>query len=75
MTISRLLFAVLIKVSGTTTSTGLTVRCELENNRYPKGVTVPDAEMAAINITRSDFHGDWNYTISPARPPNRALVL
>jgi hypothetical protein len=29
--------------------------------------------MATINITRADFHGDWNYTISPAQ--NRALIL
>jgi hypothetical protein len=21
--------------------------------------------MAAINITRHDFHGEWNYTIKP----------
>jgi hypothetical protein len=51
----------------------LTVCCELDNNRYPKGITVSDAEMAAINITRSDFHGEWNYTISPARQPNREI--
>jgi Rhodopirellula transposase DDE domain len=41
--------------------------------RYPKGITVSDAEMAAINITRAEFHGDWNYTISPAS--NRVLIL
>ena len=53
----------------------MTVSCELDNNRYPKGIIVSDAEMAAINITRSEFHGEWNYTISPTRPPNRALIL
>jgi hypothetical protein len=62
-------------IAATTTSTGLTVRCELDKKRYPKGITVSDAEMAMINITRADFHGDWNYTISPSRPPNRALIL
>jgi hypothetical protein len=44
-------------IAGTTTSTGLKVHCELD--------TVSDEEMAAIHITRDDFHGDWNYTISP----------
>ena len=34
-------------ISATTTSTGLEVRCELDANPYPKGVTVSDAEMAA----------------------------
>ena len=24
-----------------------------------------DAEIAALNIKRDEFHGEWNYTISP----------
>jgi Rhodopirellula transposase DDE domain len=60
-------------IAATTTRTGLTVRCELDRKRYPKGIVVTDAEMAKINITRADFHGDWNYTISPTK--NRALIL
>jgi hypothetical protein len=60
-------------ISATTTRTGLTVHCELDQNRYPKGIVVSDAEMATLYITRADFHGDWNYTISAAQ--NRALVL
>ena len=45
-------------IAATTTKTGLTVRCEIDYNRYPKGITVADAEMAALNITRHDFHGE-----------------
>jgi transposase len=52
-------------ISATTTDTGLTVQCELDTNLYPKGIAVSDKEMAAINITRADFHGEWNYTITP----------
>ena len=52
-------------IAATTTKTGLTVRCEIDENLYPKGVKVSDAEMAAINIVRHEFHGDWNYTIAP----------
>jgi hypothetical protein len=52
-------------ISATRTQTGLTVRCELDRARYPKGVTVSDAEFAAINITRDAFHGEWNYIIHP----------
>ena len=51
-------------ISATTTKTGLTVRCEIDHNLYPKGITVSDAEMAALNITRDEFHGEWNYTIA-----------
>ena len=31
--------------------------CELDKNYYPKGVALSDAEMAAQNIQRADFHG------------------
>ena len=39
--------------------------CCLDENDYPKAIKVSDAEMAAINIACDDFHGEWNYTISP----------
>ena len=52
-------------ISATTTKTGLTVRCQLDTGQYPSGIVVSDAEMAAINIQRAEFHGEWNYTISP----------
>jgi hypothetical protein len=52
-------------ISATQTQTGLTVRCELDRARYPKGIAVSDAEFAAINISRDAFHGEWNYTIHP----------
>src|SRR5215217_2599084 len=60
-------------ISATTTDTGLTVRCELDANPYPKGIAVSDQEMAAINITRADFHGEWNYTIQPSNRSNTAV--
>ena len=62
-------------ISATTTKTGLTVRCELDTGQYPSGIVVSDAEMAAINIKRAEFHGEWNYTISPnAYPPDCAFI-
>jgi transposase len=62
-------------ISATTTKTGLTVRCELDTGQYPSGIVVSDAEMAAINIKRAEFHGEWNYTISPnAYPPECAFI-
>jgi hypothetical protein len=41
---------------------------------YPKDVGVSDAEMAAINIQHADFHGEWNYTISPMQPSDGAVI-
>ena len=52
-------------ISATTTEPGLTVRCQLDKNAYPKGIAVSEQDMAAINLTRDEFHGDWNYTIRP----------
>ncbi len=45
-------------IGNTKTKTGLSVKAELDNSEYPKGIKVPDAEFAAINIVRDDFHGD-----------------
>jgi Rhodopirellula transposase DDE domain len=60
-------------IAATTTKTGLTVRCELDTDPYPSGIVVSDAEMADLNLTRDQFHGEWNYTISP-KPSDRALI-
>jgi len=53
-------------IAATTTTGGLTVRAELDENKYPKGVKISDAAFAALSISRHVFHGEWNYTISPA---------
>jgi hypothetical protein len=58
-------------ISATTTDTGLKVRAELDENKYPKGVKVSDLQMAAVNLTRHSFHGDWNYTVSSRRKTSR----
>jgi hypothetical protein len=60
-------------ISATTTDTGLTVRCQLDPNTYPKGISVPDQEMQALNLLRDNFHGDWNYTIRPRHRPDRSI--
>jgi hypothetical protein len=56
-------------IAATTTKTGLKVRCELDRNTYPAGVKVSDAEIEAVNLTRHEFHGEWNYTVSPNPSP------
>jgi hypothetical protein len=56
-------------IGATTTETGLKVCCEIDANLYPKGIVVSDVEIQAINISRHEFHGEWNYTISPNQQP------
>jgi transposase len=50
-------------ITNTTTTTGLTVRCELDPNLYPTKIKLTDQQKEAIPLTRHEFHGDWNYTI------------
>jgi hypothetical protein len=52
-------------IANTRTATGLKVRCVLDTNNYPAKTIVTDKQMAQLQITRADFHGDWNYTIHP----------
>jgi len=61
-------------IGATTTSTGLAVHCQLDESQYPTGVKVSDEEMAALAITKHDFHGDWNYTISPRTGPVETVI-
>lgn len=53
-------------IASTTTRKGLTVRCALDTNKYPKGIKVSDEELKQVNIHRDEFHGEWNYTIHPS---------
>ena len=52
-------------IGATTTKTGLRVRAALDENTYPVKIQVTDEELAAVKITRQEFHGEWNYTIAP----------
>ena len=52
--------------------TGLTVTAGLDDTMYPKGIKITGREMADLetqHLTGHDFHGYWNYTVSPADQP------
>jgi hypothetical protein len=51
-------------IASTTTTTGLTVRCELDPNLYPTKIKLTDQQKESIPLTRHLFHGDWNYTVT-----------
>jgi hypothetical protein len=52
-------------IANTRTSKGLTIHSALDQNSYEKGIKISDEEMAVLNITLDDFHGEWNYSIRP----------
>jgi hypothetical protein len=49
----------------TTTTTGLRVEAALLAGDYPTGLTVADAEMAALALERHPVCPTWNYTLRP----------
>ena len=48
--------AIVELIAATTTKAGLTVRCVLDQNNYPKGVKVSDKLLAALNLKKDAFH-------------------
>jgi transposase len=61
-------------IAATTTTKGLTVRCNLDTNKYPKGIKISDKEFRQVKIVRDDFHGEWNYTIQPCSARNVNVI-
>jgi hypothetical protein len=57
--------AIVELIGSTKTTTGLTVRCELDPRTYAKAIQVSVKEFDSLNIERAHFHPDWNYTIHP----------
>jgi hypothetical protein len=52
-------------IGATKTKKGLTVKCQLDENKYQKGIVITDEQFNKINLSKDDFHGEWNYTIKP----------
>jgi Rhodopirellula transposase DDE domain len=52
-------------IGATTTKTGLKVRAELDTGYYQPGIKISDRQLAAVPLTRHEFHGEWNYTVHP----------
>ncbi|PKP20099.1 MAG: hypothetical protein CVU06_10865 [Bacteroidetes bacterium HGW-Bacteroidetes-22] len=52
-------------IGATSTNTGLTVKANLDEKIYKTGIKITEQEKQSLNIKRNDFHGRWNYRISP----------
>ena len=52
-------------IGATTTRTGLEVYAQLDERSYPKGITITDEQLAAVQIDGDPFHPEWNYSIKP----------
>jgi transposase len=61
-------------IAATTTTSGLTVQCVLDDRSYPTGRKVTKAEFASINLDRDEFHGEWNYRIRPRAHSSETVI-
>ena len=59
------LLTVINLIASTTTATGLSVECISDTQEYKKGIVVSDDQLQAVNLEPHDFHGEWNYVITP----------
>lgn len=53
-------------IGSTTTDKGLRIKASLDRCRYDDGLSISDAELGRVHLSPHRFHGNWNYTISPA---------
>ena len=71
-------------IAATTTSKGLKVHAELDNEKYPLGIRATTHMMENLALERVPFHGEWNYSLRPrtkeeqataaAEPPARTII-
>ena len=52
-------------IGNTKTKAGLTIQAELDTGSYPTGIQVSDEDLAQVSMEKAEFHGEWNYRISP----------
>ena len=70
--------AIVELIASTKTHKGLTVRCELDDRLYAKGIEVTQQEIENLYIERDEFHPEWNYAICPrvnGQKPNEAFIF
>jgi hypothetical protein len=63
---------ILTTIGAVRTAAGLTVTAVLDENRYPTGTQISDAQIKDLEdraLTRHGYHGGWNYTLLPVPRP------
>lgn len=75
--------AIMELIKSTTTTTGLTVQCQLDTNKYEIGAIITDGMLSRVKLTPrpakegetkecSDQLAIWNYTIEPRNEEEQA---
>jgi hypothetical protein len=50
-------------IGATATAAGFTATCVLDESEYETGIKITDEEFDNLNIIKSDFHDEWNYSV------------
>ena len=58
-------------IAATATTKGLRIRAERDTQPYQTGIKITNAQLSAVPLTPHDWHGDWNYTITPTAQSNK----
>ncbi|MGH2705450.1 MAG: ISAzo13-like element transposase-related protein, partial [Actinomycetota bacterium] len=54
-------------IGATKTRSGLKVHAHRDRASYPTGLSVTDAQLAAVPSDPHQWHRDWNYTVAPRK--------
>ena len=57
--------AIVDLIAATTTEAGLTVQAAYDPAVYRTGIKITDKQMKQIPLRPHNWHGEWNYTITP----------
>lgn len=52
-------------IASTTTQSGLTMQAAYDNGWYQRGIKITNDQMDQLPLHPHDWHGEWNYTITP----------
>ena len=52
-------------IAGTSTEKGLNIQTSKDLGSYEKGIEVSEEEMSRVQLQPAEFHGEWNYMITP----------
>jgi hypothetical protein len=52
-------------IGNTSTSKGLFIKSKIDLATYEKGIKIKDNVLNNVNMAKNEFHGEWNYSISP----------
>ncbi|EQD40654.1 Transposase, Rhodopirellula-type [mine drainage metagenome] len=67
------LAAIVSLIGAVWTHTGLRVRSEIDRGKYPEGRKMTAEQMAQVQLRPDEFHGDWNYTITPRKSKRKRI--